>query len=56
MLPAEAEHVGRHFDKPQLPCMDWNDSLGNQRVLDALRREIGLVFDCESIGRIADRS
>jgi predicted dehydrogenase len=43
----EVEHVSRRLDKAESPGMSWDDTLGNQRVLDDLRREIGLVFDCE---------
>ena len=48
-MPAqiEVEHVGRYLDQRQSPAMDWADTLGNQRVLDALRQEINLIFDCE---------
>lgn len=29
------------------PAMTWADSLGNMKALDAWRKSIGLVFDCE---------
>ena len=43
----QVEHVGRHLDRQESAGMDWQDTLANQRVLDALRKDIGLVFDCE---------
>lgn len=43
----QVEYVGRHLDRQESDGMDWQDTLANQRVLDALRERIGLVFDCE---------
>ena len=43
----EALTVAEYLDQRQAPAMSWDDSLGQMRTLDALRAEIGLVFDCE---------
>ena len=43
----EALHVAEHIAARQAPAMTWADSIGNMETLDALRRSIGLVFDCE---------
>jgi predicted dehydrogenase/aryl-alcohol dehydrogenase-like predicted oxidoreductase len=44
----EADTVADHLDARQAPAMRWEDSLGNMRVLDAWRQEIGLVYDVET--------
>jgi predicted dehydrogenase len=43
----EATHVAEHITHRQAPAMLWADSIGNINTLDALRKSIGLVFDCE---------
>jgi predicted dehydrogenase/aryl-alcohol dehydrogenase-like predicted oxidoreductase len=40
-----AGHIARRQAPP--PAMSWADSLGNMRVLDAWRAQIGLAFDAE---------
>ena len=37
----EADTVNAHIAQMQAPAMSWNDSLGNMRLLDAWRKEIG---------------
>jgi hypothetical protein len=37
----EADTVDRHLADRQAPAMSWDDTLGNMRLLDAWRREIG---------------
>ncbi len=46
----EVDTVARHIEDRQAPspCMSWSDSLGNMKALDAWRKEIGLIFDCEN--------
>ena len=45
----EADVVAQNLAARQAPhpCMTWDDSRGNQKLLDAWRAEIGLVFDRE---------
>jgi len=43
----EAVHVAEHIAERQAPAMTWADSIGNMATLDAVRKSIGLVFDCE---------
>jgi predicted dehydrogenase/aryl-alcohol dehydrogenase-like predicted oxidoreductase len=43
----EADAVATNIGHRQAPQMTWNDSLGNIRVLDAWRREVGLVYESE---------
>ena len=45
----EALTVAEYLEQRQAPrpAMSWEDSLGQMRTLDALRADIGLVFDCE---------
>lgn len=43
----EALTVAQYLDERQAPAMNWNDSLGQMRALDALRASMGLAFDCE---------
>ena len=43
----EALAVAENLDARQSPLMSWDDSLGQARTLDALRRSMGLVFDPE---------
>jgi predicted dehydrogenase/aryl-alcohol dehydrogenase-like predicted oxidoreductase len=45
----EVDTVAAHIAERQAPppAMSWADSLGNMRVLDAWREQIGVVFDVE---------
>jgi predicted dehydrogenase len=43
----EALHVSENLSKLQSPVMTWAASIGNQVALDALRKSMGLKFDCE---------
>ena len=43
----EADMVGDHIMRRQAPAMSWDDTLGNMRLLDRWRREIGLVYHQE---------
>ena len=43
----EALHVAEHLDDRQAPAMSWEDSLGQVRAIDALRADMGLVWDQE---------
>jgi predicted dehydrogenase len=49
LYAVEADTVARYIEARQapLPCMTWEDTLGNMAVLDAWRAAIGLVFDVE---------
>jgi len=40
----EADMVAAHIAARQAPAMRWDDSLGNMRLLDRWRQEIGLAF------------
>ena len=40
----EADMVAAHIAERQAPAMLWADSLGNMRLLDRWRQEIGLTF------------
>jgi hypothetical protein len=40
----EADMVAAHIAERQAPAMRWDDSLGNMRLLDRWRQEIGLAF------------
>jgi predicted dehydrogenase len=40
----EADMVANHIDARQAPAMSWDDSLGNIRLLDQWRAEIGLAY------------
>ncbi len=46
----EADVVARALPAQQAPppCMGWDDSLGNMRLLDRWREAIGLVYDSEA--------
>jgi hypothetical protein len=37
----EADMVGEHIANRQAPAMSWDDTLGNMRLLDQWRQEIG---------------
>ena len=41
----EADTVALHIADRQAPAMSWEDSMGNMRLLDAWRGEIGLIYD-----------
>jgi predicted dehydrogenase len=43
----EADAVGDRGDALEAPQMTWADSLGNARLLDAWRAELGLVYPVE---------
>ncbi len=45
----EVDTVARYLEARQapLPCMTWDDTLGNMTVLDRWRQAVGLVFDVE---------
>ena len=45
----EADVVAQNLAARQAPhpCMTWEDSIGNQKLLDAWRADVGLVFDRE---------
>ncbi len=47
----QVDTVARHIADRQAPspCMTWEDTLGNMKVLDAWRRSVGLVFDVEVV-------
>jgi hypothetical protein len=38
----EADMVATHIAQRQAPAMSWDDTLGNMRLLDRWRQEIGL--------------
>ena len=43
----EADMVADHIEARQAPAMLWADTLGNMRLLDRWRAEIGLVYNQE---------
>jgi predicted dehydrogenase len=43
----EALTVAEHLDARQIPAMNWADSRGQAKVMDSLRADMGLKFDCE---------
>jgi predicted dehydrogenase len=43
----EMDHVAAHLAARQAPAMPWDDTLGNMRMLDRWRAEIGMVYDME---------
>ncbi len=47
----EADTVARNLANRQAPypCMTWDDSLANMRLIDDWRKDIGLVFDTETV-------
>ncbi len=45
----EADMVGHHIAGRQAPAMSWDDTLGNMRLLDRWRREIGLLYHQEKL-------
>ncbi len=40
----EADMVANHISDRQAPAMSWDDTLGNMKVLDTWREEIGVVY------------
>ncbi|NKB70000.1 MAG: gfo/Idh/MocA family oxidoreductase [Candidatus Latescibacteria bacterium] len=44
----EADTVAAHIQDRQAPAISWDDSLGNMRLLDQWRAEIGLVYPQDS--------
>ena len=40
----EADMVANHISDRQAPAMSWEDTLGNMKVLDVWREEIGVVY------------
>jgi len=53
----EADTVAENIERRQAPspAMTWDDTLGNMRVLDRWRAEIGLVYDMETPARNPER-
>ncbi|MEM7131616.1 MAG: Gfo/Idh/MocA family oxidoreductase [Chloroflexota bacterium] len=43
LFTLEAEMVANHIGDRQAPAMSWDDSLGNMRLLDAWRTQVGVV-------------
>jgi predicted dehydrogenase/aryl-alcohol dehydrogenase-like predicted oxidoreductase len=43
----EADVVAASIARRQAPQMNWDDSLGNMRVLDAWRQQVGVVYQAE---------
>jgi len=43
----EALHVAEHLDQRQGPAMNWADSLGQAKAVDAVRASMGLAWDFE---------
>lgn len=40
----EADMVATHIAERQAPAMSWDDTLGNMRLLDRWRQELGVVY------------
>jgi len=51
LYTCEADEVARNISARQAPAMSWDDSLGNMRVLDRWRAELGLVYESEKPAR-----
>ena len=54
----EADTVAENIGDRQSPAMSWEDSLGNMKLLDQWREEVGLVYEQEKsfhTGTIAGR-
>jgi len=43
----EADTVAENLPDRQAPAMDWEDTLGNMRLLDRWREEVGLIYNQE---------
>ncbi|HZZ42572.1 MAG TPA: aldo/keto reductase [Tepidisphaeraceae bacterium] len=50
----EADWVAESIEEKQgkWPGMSWDETMGNMRVLDLWRKEIGLVYEVEKVGKI----
>jgi len=46
----EADTVAAHIEARQCPFMRWDDTLGNMKVLDQWRAQIGLTYESEKPG------
>lgn len=44
----EADAVAAHISRRQAPAMSWDDSLGNMRLLDRWRAEVGLYYEVDT--------
>ncbi len=47
MYAIEADNVAANTENRQAPEVSWDDTLGNMRVLDQWRSDIGMVYDFE---------
>ena len=45
----EADTVAEHIDARQAPAMSWDDSLGNMKLMDEWRSQIGVVFPEDAV-------
>jgi predicted dehydrogenase len=45
----EADEVDRHIADRQASAMSWEDSMGNMRLLDRWRDEIGLTYEQDTV-------
>jgi hypothetical protein len=45
----EADQVDRHIADRQASAMSWEDSMGNMRLLDRWRDEIGLTYEQDTV-------
>ena len=52
-VEADTVAAGVNGQEAPPPCMTWQDTLNNMRVLDAWRKQAGLVFDVEKTPRPA---
>ena len=43
----EADTVAAHLEARQAPAMSWLDTIGNMKLLDRWREEVGLVYEQE---------
>ena len=48
----EADTVAENIVHRQSPAMSWEDTLGNMRLLDRWRAEVGVVYEQEKINHI----
>ncbi|PTY01914.1 oxidoreductase [Verrucomicrobia bacterium LW23] len=48
----EADTVAKHLDAKESPTMSMDDTLGNMRMLDLWRQEIGLVYPFETAAHL----
>jgi hypothetical protein len=49
----EADTVAAHIADRQAPAMSWDDTLGNMRLLDRWRAEVGVVYGQDAAGGAA---